>query len=192
MAKSYSQMQKQIAKLQREAEALKKKEVGGVVERIKDGHRALRADRRKIFSADGLQAVDPEQGKPEGIDSHHVVRPRRARRFRSSTATRTATRGHHEEVSRGGSSRRWRAGGRSRTSSSNRTKGGRAGAPHDSPPSRTAVGTRHRAHRWLLDADGAARPGPGPGGRRRTPRRRRPRAAHALQAARSEPERRHR
>jgi|KBSMisStaDraftv2_1062788.scaffolds.fasta_scaffold598422_2 DNA-binding protein H-NS len=35
MAKSYSQMQKQIAKLQREAEGLKKKEIGGVVERIK-------------------------------------------------------------------------------------------------------------------------------------------------------------
>ena len=35
MAKSYGQMQKQIANLQREAEALKKKEVGGVVERIK-------------------------------------------------------------------------------------------------------------------------------------------------------------
>ena len=36
MAKSYSQMQKQIAKLQREADALKKKEVGGVVARIKE------------------------------------------------------------------------------------------------------------------------------------------------------------
>jgi len=35
MAKSYIQMQKQIAKLQREADALKKEEVGGVVERIK-------------------------------------------------------------------------------------------------------------------------------------------------------------
>jgi DNA-binding protein H-NS len=35
MAKSYSQVQKQIAKLQREAEGLKKKEIGGVVERIK-------------------------------------------------------------------------------------------------------------------------------------------------------------
>ena len=35
MAKTYSQVQKQIAKLQREADALKKKEVGGVVERIK-------------------------------------------------------------------------------------------------------------------------------------------------------------
>ena len=36
MAKTYSQVQKQIAKLQREADALKKKEVGGVVARIKD------------------------------------------------------------------------------------------------------------------------------------------------------------
>ena len=35
MAKSYSQVQKQIAKLQREADAIKKKEVGGVIERIK-------------------------------------------------------------------------------------------------------------------------------------------------------------
>ena len=36
MAKTYSQMQKQIAKLQREADALKNKEVGGVVARIKE------------------------------------------------------------------------------------------------------------------------------------------------------------
>jgi len=36
MTKTYSQMQKQIAKLQREADALKKKEVGGVVARIKE------------------------------------------------------------------------------------------------------------------------------------------------------------
>src|SRR5678809_47437 len=36
MAKTYSQMQKQIAKLQREADALKKKEAGGVVARIKE------------------------------------------------------------------------------------------------------------------------------------------------------------
>ena len=46
MAKSYSQMQKQIAKLQREADALKKKEVGGVVARIKDAiqHYELTSD----------------------------------------------------------------------------------------------------------------------------------------------------
>ena len=36
MAKTYSQMQKQIAKLQREADALKRKEAGGVVARIKE------------------------------------------------------------------------------------------------------------------------------------------------------------
>ena len=36
MAKTYSQMQKQIANLQREADALKKKEIGGVVARMKD------------------------------------------------------------------------------------------------------------------------------------------------------------
>jgi DNA-binding protein H-NS len=35
VAKSYSQVQKQIAKLQREADAIKKREVGGVIERIK-------------------------------------------------------------------------------------------------------------------------------------------------------------
>ena len=35
MAQSYSQVQKQIAKLQREADAIKKKEVGGVIQRIK-------------------------------------------------------------------------------------------------------------------------------------------------------------
>ena len=36
MGKTYSQMQRQIAKLQREADALKKKEVGGVVARIQE------------------------------------------------------------------------------------------------------------------------------------------------------------
>jgi|KBSMisStaDraftv2_1062788.scaffolds.fasta_scaffold36029_5 DNA-binding protein H-NS len=35
MAKSYKQIQQQIAKLQREAQAVKKKETGGVIERIK-------------------------------------------------------------------------------------------------------------------------------------------------------------
>jgi DNA-binding protein H-NS len=35
MAKTYSQMQKQIARLESEADALKRKEIGGVVERIK-------------------------------------------------------------------------------------------------------------------------------------------------------------
>jgi DNA-binding protein H-NS len=36
MAKTYSQVKRQIAKLQREADALKKKEVVGVVARIKE------------------------------------------------------------------------------------------------------------------------------------------------------------
>ena len=46
MAKSYSQVQKQIAKLQREADAIKKKEVGGVIERIKSAiaHYELRPE----------------------------------------------------------------------------------------------------------------------------------------------------
>ena len=46
MAKSYIQVQKQIAKLQREADAIKKKEVGGVIERIKGAiaHYELTAD----------------------------------------------------------------------------------------------------------------------------------------------------
>ena len=35
MAKSYKQIQQQIAKLQREAQAVKKKETGGVIDRIK-------------------------------------------------------------------------------------------------------------------------------------------------------------
>ena len=46
MAKSYGQMQKQIAKLQREADALKKKEAADVVARIKEAiqHYELTAD----------------------------------------------------------------------------------------------------------------------------------------------------
>ena len=46
MTKSYKQIQQQIAKLQREAQAVKKKETSGVVERIKEAipHYDLTAD----------------------------------------------------------------------------------------------------------------------------------------------------
>ena len=46
MAKSYKQIQQQIAKLQREAQAVKRKETGGVIDRIKEAirHYELTAD----------------------------------------------------------------------------------------------------------------------------------------------------
>ena len=49
MAKTYSQMQKQIAKLQREANALKKKEVGGVVARIKEAIQRYELTAQDLF-----------------------------------------------------------------------------------------------------------------------------------------------
>ena len=63
MAKTYSQMQKQIAKLQREADALKKKEVGGVVARIKEAieHYELTAD--DLFGGRGSKGTSAGKQK---------------------------------------------------------------------------------------------------------------------------------
>ena len=69
MAKSYSQMQKQIAKLQREADALKKKEAAGVIARIKEAiqHYELTAEdlfggRGSKRSAAGNGVAKPSRG----------------------------------------------------------------------------------------------------------------------------------
>ena len=68
MAKSYSQMQKQIAKLQREADALKKKEVVGVVERIKTAiaHYELTAEDLFGGRTSKRAAGSKGPGKPSG------------------------------------------------------------------------------------------------------------------------------
>jgi len=57
MTKTYTQLQKQIAKLQKEAEAVKAKEVAGVVERIKVAiaHYGLTPD--DLFPASGAKRL---------------------------------------------------------------------------------------------------------------------------------------
>lgn len=65
MAKTYSQVQKQIAKLQREADALKKKEVGGVVERIKTAIAHYELTAEDLF--DGRQSKR-SSGKPGRVN----------------------------------------------------------------------------------------------------------------------------
>ena len=67
MAKSYSQMQKQIAKLQREADAVKKKEVGGVVARIKDAIQHYELTTEDLFG--GRQSERSARGKRVGNGS---------------------------------------------------------------------------------------------------------------------------
>jgi len=57
MAKTYSQMQKQIAKLQREADALKKKEVGGVVARIKEAIQHYELTPEDLFGGRGSKGT---------------------------------------------------------------------------------------------------------------------------------------
>jgi DNA-binding protein H-NS len=63
MAKSLAQIQKQIAKLQKEADAVKAKEMVGVIERIRDavGHYNLTVDH--IFGVKGAKAAAPMKAK---------------------------------------------------------------------------------------------------------------------------------
>ena len=73
MAKTYSQMQEQIAKLQREADALRKKEVGGVVARIKEAikHYELTAIRR-LSRGNGATVSGPERGTADTCGCDHA------------------------------------------------------------------------------------------------------------------------
>ena len=63
MAKTMAQIQKQIAKLQQEAEALKVKEGAGVVQRIKEAiaHYGLTA--QDLFGAKAGKAAPPKKAK---------------------------------------------------------------------------------------------------------------------------------
>ena len=63
MAKTYSQMQKQIAKLQREADALKKKEVGGVVARIKEAIQHYELTAADLFEGRGSKGTSASTQK---------------------------------------------------------------------------------------------------------------------------------
>jgi len=63
MAKTYSQMQKQIAKLQREADALKKKEVGGVVARIKEAIQHYELTPEDLFGGRGSKGTSATKQK---------------------------------------------------------------------------------------------------------------------------------
>ena len=63
MAKTYSQMQKQIAKLQREADAMKKKEVGGVVARIKEAIQHYELTAQDLFGGRGSKRTSAGKQK---------------------------------------------------------------------------------------------------------------------------------
>lgn len=63
MAKTYSQMQKQIAKLQREADALKKREIGGVVARIKEAIRHYELTAHDLFGGRGPKGTSATKQK---------------------------------------------------------------------------------------------------------------------------------
>jgi len=58
-----SQMQKQIAKLQREADALKKKEVGGVVARIKEAIQHYELTAADLFEGRGSKGTSASTQK---------------------------------------------------------------------------------------------------------------------------------
>ena len=66
MAKTYSQMQKQIAKLQREADALRKKEVGGVVARIKEAIQHYELTAQDLFGGQGSKRSAGKKGLGDG------------------------------------------------------------------------------------------------------------------------------
>jgi DNA-binding protein H-NS len=66
MAKSYSQVQKEIAKLQREAETLKKKEVSGVLERIKTAIAHYELTPEDLFGGRQSRQSAPNNGSVKG------------------------------------------------------------------------------------------------------------------------------
>ena len=75
MAKTYSQVQKQIAKLQREADALKKKEVGGVVARIKEAIEHYELTATDLFGgrgSKGTPASKQKVGSKNGVKGKKV------------------------------------------------------------------------------------------------------------------------
>jgi len=72
MAKSYSQMQKQIARLQREAEALKKKDIGGVVARIKEAIQHYELTAEDLFGGRGSKATS--KGKQKVVSSKNGMK----------------------------------------------------------------------------------------------------------------------
>jgi DNA-binding protein H-NS len=63
MAKTYTQVQRQIAKLQREADALKKKEVGGVVARIKEAIQHYELTAADLFDGRGSKGTSSSKQK---------------------------------------------------------------------------------------------------------------------------------
>ena len=75
MAKTYSQMQRQIAKLQREADALKMKEVGGVVARIKEAIQHYELTAADLFGSrtpKGTSASKQKTASNPGIKGRKV------------------------------------------------------------------------------------------------------------------------
>jgi len=75
MAKTYSQVQKQIAKLQREADALRQKEVGGVVARIKEAIQHYELTAQDLFGGrapKGTSASKQKAASNSGIKGRKV------------------------------------------------------------------------------------------------------------------------
>lgn len=88
MAKSYAQIQKQIAKLQKEAEALKAKEVSGVVARIKEAiaHYGLTAaDLGLAASASRTTGPQRAASKARANSESAPSRPARAVKYADAT-----------------------------------------------------------------------------------------------------------
>ena len=80
MAKTLNQIEKQIAQLKKEAEALKQKEVGGVVARIKEAIEHYQLTPQDIFGGRGKA---PANGKKPGPKKAGRSKGASAPKFRS-------------------------------------------------------------------------------------------------------------
>lgn len=77
MTKTYAQLQKQIAKLQQEADAVKAKEVAGVIARIQDAiqHYGLTAD--DLFPAVASRSVRRPQAAGKAAKVTRAAKPKK-------------------------------------------------------------------------------------------------------------------
>jgi DNA-binding protein H-NS len=102
MAKTYASIQRQIEKLQRAAEALKKKEVGAVIDRIKAAIEHYGISEAELFGASGARRRRGQVARTRGAASTGKAdkqRPQGKRRtlapkYRDETGNTWAGRGH--------------------------------------------------------------------------------------------------
>ena len=89
MAKSYAQIQQQIANLQKEAEALKAKEVGGVIARIKEAiaHYGLTSEDLGLAPRGGRKgaALPASSSVKKSKTKSSAAKPTRAAKFADGT-----------------------------------------------------------------------------------------------------------